>query len=137
MLSVELVSRTEIHRYAMLDDTVLFQDAIEHFERPASVDHEVLRNDLKPVDNRLFRQNVPVVWDAKTDPDAVFSESVVGICGHKSLVLEGLCSHARERHAPPRADYSWPARTSTKPEGKEGSRPSLAEPPQAPADMGG
>jgi hypothetical protein len=79
----------------------LAADQIEYFEGAPPIDHEILRDDLKPIDNGLFRQNMPIMWHAQADPNAVFSESVVGICGHKSLVLEGLCFHARERHAPP------------------------------------
>ena len=82
MLPVEFISRAEIHRYPVLDDMILFEDRIENFQGPAPVDHEILGNDLKPIDDRLFRENVPVMWDAQADPYAVFCESVEGICRH-------------------------------------------------------
>src|SRR5260221_1675246 len=107
MLSVEFVSRTEIHRYAVLDDAVLFKDGIEHFERPASVDHEILRDDLKPIDDRLFRENVPVMWHAQADPNAAFCESVEGICRHSLQdVLQELGFHALDGTGSVRSAYS-------------------------------
>ena len=82
MLPVEFISRAEIHRYPVLDDMILFEDRIENFQGPAPVDHEILGNDLKPIDDRLFREDVPVMWHPQADPDAVFCESVEGICRH-------------------------------------------------------
>ena len=82
MLAVELIGRAEIHRDAVLDDPILFENLVEHFERPAAIDHEILGDDLKPIDDRLFLENMPVMWHAQADPNAVFGEAVEAICRH-------------------------------------------------------
>ena len=45
-------------RHPMLDDAVLLENLVEHFERPATVDHEIFGNDLKPVHDRFLFQDV-------------------------------------------------------------------------------
>ncbi len=87
MLAVQPVGRSEIHRYAVLDDAVLLQDLVEHFERTPAIDHEILRDDLEPVDDRLLSENVPVMRDPQTDADSVFGEIVEGICRHDGRVF--------------------------------------------------
>src|SRR5260221_14657458 len=82
MLAVKLVSRTEINCYAVLDDAVLLKNRVEHFERSAPIDHEILRDDLKPIDDRFFRQNMPRMWHAHANTDAVLSECTAGNCRH-------------------------------------------------------
>jgi hypothetical protein len=51
-------------------------------QRPAAIDHEVFRNNLKPIDNRLTGEDVIVMRGPQTDPDAVVRESVETIGGH-------------------------------------------------------
>ena len=82
MLAIEPVGRAEIHRHAMLHDAVLLEDLIEHFERTAAIDHEIFRDDLEPIDDRLLLQNVPVMRHAQADADAVVGEIVEWICRH-------------------------------------------------------
>src|SRR5260221_13646081 len=76
VLAIQAVGRTEIHGDAMLHDAVLLEDLIEHFERPAAVDHKILGNNLEPVDRRLLAEDVAIMRDAQTDPDSVIAESV-------------------------------------------------------------
>ena len=82
MLAIELVRRAEIHRHAMLDDAVLLEDRIEHFERAAAIDHEVFRDDLEPIDHRLLLEDVPVMRHAQADSDSVFGEAIERVCWH-------------------------------------------------------
>ena len=42
----------------MLHDAVLLEDLVEHRERAAAVDHEVLGDDLEPVDDGLLLEDV-------------------------------------------------------------------------------
>ena len=74
MLAIRAVGRAEIHGDAVLHHAVLLEDLVEHVERPAAVDHEVLRDDLEPVDHGLLSQDVLVVRHAQTDADAVVVE---------------------------------------------------------------
>src|SRR5215471_1974563 len=66
----------------MLDNAILLKNGIQHFKRTAAVDHEIFRNDFKPVDYRLVRQDMPVVGNAKTNTNPVVGETVERICGH-------------------------------------------------------
>src|ERR1700758_627695 len=88
MFPVGPAGRTEIHRNSVLYDSVLLQDSIKDVERAAPVNHEVLRNDFEPVDDRLARQDVIVMRRAQPDADAIVGEIVESICGH--FVLNSL-----------------------------------------------
>jgi hypothetical protein len=66
----------------VLDHTVLLEDRVKYLERTASVDHEIFRDYFKPVDDRFLRENVPVMWNAQANPDAVFRKSIKSVCGH-------------------------------------------------------
>ena len=77
---VKPVGRAEIHGHAVLHDAILLENLVEHFERTAAVDHEIFRDDLKPVDDRFFLQDVPVMRHAQADANAVFGEIVKWIC---------------------------------------------------------
>ena len=83
MLAIERLRRTEIHGDAVLHDLVLFENLVEHCQRPATVDHVIFRDDLKPVDERLPLKNVLVVGNAQADSNSVFGESVEAICRHQ------------------------------------------------------
>ena len=83
MLAVEAVGRSEIHRHTMLNHAILFEDRVQHLERPAAVDHEILRYDLEPIDDRFFRQDMAVMWNAKADADPIIGEVVELICRHR------------------------------------------------------
>jgi hypothetical protein len=82
VLPVKRLRGAEVHGYAVLDHPILLQDAIEHVERTAAVDHVVFGDDLKPVNHRLLRQDVVVVWDAKSDADTIVGEGVKSIRRH-------------------------------------------------------
>jgi hypothetical protein len=87
---VEFVSRSEIDRYTMLYYPVLFENRVQHFQGSASIHHEILRDDFKPVDDRFFCENVPVMWHAQPYADAVFGESIESICGHNVSGRDGF-----------------------------------------------
>jgi hypothetical protein len=84
MFTVGLFSRAEIHGNAMLNNAVLFENLVEDFQRPTSVAHEILGNDLKPIDDRLLFKDVAVVGYAQADANAVFGE-VVKLIGRHGL----------------------------------------------------
>jgi hypothetical protein len=69
----------------MLDDAVLLENAIEHFERSSAIDHEIFRDDLEPVDDRFLFENVAIVRHAKSDADAVIRLTIKCVRGHVSL----------------------------------------------------
>src|SRR6476646_5474424 len=89
MLAVEFIRRTKIDGDSMLNDAVLFQNRIEHFKGSTAIDHEVLRDDFKPIYNRFLLQDVPVVRDAQADPDSVICVSIERVCGHGSWESPG------------------------------------------------
>src|SRR5277367_6743437 len=78
MLAIRTVSRAEVHGNAVLDDAVLFEDFLKHFQWPSAIAHEIFRDDLEPVDHRLLCQDVSVVWHTEANADAVLSEVVEG-----------------------------------------------------------
>ena len=75
--------RAEVHRNAMLHDAIALEDLIEHGQRSAAIDHEVFRDDFKPVHHRLARKDVLVVRNAQTDSDAVVLECIEAIASHE------------------------------------------------------
>ena len=83
MLVVEAVGRSEIHGHTMLNHAILFEDRVQHLEWPAPVDHEIFRNDLEPIDDRFFRQDMAVMWNAKADADPVIGKVVELIRRHR------------------------------------------------------
>ena len=90
MFAVERIGRTEVHRHAMLDDAVLFEQKVERLQRLPAIDHEILRDDLEPVDDRFLIEDVLVVWDAQPDADAVVGESVEWIGRQEEFVIASL-----------------------------------------------
>jgi hypothetical protein len=68
----------------VLDDAIPLKNLIEHGERAASVNHEVLRDNFEPVYDRLARKDVLVMGNAQTDADAVILERIKAITGHGS-----------------------------------------------------
>ena len=55
----------------MLHNAILLENLIEHGQRTAGIDHEILRDDLEPVDDRLARKNMLIMRNPKADSDAV------------------------------------------------------------------
>jgi len=82
MLAVKAVGRSEIHGHTMLNHAILFENGIEDFQRTSPVDHEIFRYDLEPIDDRFFRQDVAVMWNAKADADSIIGKVVKLICRH-------------------------------------------------------
>src|ERR1700756_4043152 len=66
----------------MLNNAVLIENLIEDLERAATIDHIVFRDDLKPIDHRLLREDVIVVWHSQADADSVVGESIEAIGRH-------------------------------------------------------
>src|SRR5882724_11299042 len=81
MFAVNPVRRTEVHGNAVLNDAVLIQDLIEDAQRTAAVDHEIFRNNLEPVDDRLTREDVIVVRRTQANANAVVRKSIKPISG--------------------------------------------------------
>jgi hypothetical protein len=82
MLLVRAVGRAEIQGDAVLHDAVLGEDPVEHLEWATAIDHEILGDDLEPVDRGLPAQDVVVVRDAQADADAVVGVAVEWVGGH-------------------------------------------------------
>src|SRR5882757_3980950 len=86
MLAVWLLSRSEIHGNAVLYDFVLLKDLIQDVQRPSAIDHEILRDDLKPVDNRFARENMVVVGSTQADSYTVICKPIKAISRHSCFV---------------------------------------------------
>ena len=82
MFAVQRLRRAEVHGNAVLHHSVLLQYLVEHLQRAPPIDHEILRDDFKPVDHRLLIKDVLVMRNAQPDADAVIREAVEAICGH-------------------------------------------------------
>jgi hypothetical protein len=67
----------------MPNNSVLIENLVEHLEGTSAVDHVVLRDDLKPIDDWLLRENVIVVRNSQTDADSVVAVSVEAIGRHR------------------------------------------------------
>jgi hypothetical protein len=67
---------------AVLHHAVLLQDHVQDLERPAALDHEVLGDDLEPVDDRLPREDVRVVGDPQAYADAIIAVSIEAVGRH-------------------------------------------------------
>src|SRR6266446_2151257 len=82
VFAVGLLSRAEIHRDAVLHDFVLVEDPIQDVQRPPAIDHEILRDNLKPVDNGLARKNMVVVRSTQANPYSVICKPIKAISRH-------------------------------------------------------
>jgi|ERR1700682_2413545 len=69
----------------MLYHAVLFQNLVKHLQWPAAVDHEVFRDDLEPIHDWLFVENMLVMGNAQSDTYAVVGISIEAVCRHKVL----------------------------------------------------
>ena len=83
VFGVERLRRAEVHGDAVLDDAVLLENLVEHFERTAAVDHVVFGDDFEPVDDRLLGEDVVVVRNAQADADTVIGKCVEAIGRHE------------------------------------------------------
>ncbi len=66
----------------MLHNFVLFKNLIEDVQRPSTVDHEIFRDDLKPVDNGFARKNMLVMWSAEPNSNPVICKPIKAISRH-------------------------------------------------------
>jgi hypothetical protein len=51
-------------------------------QRAAAIDHEIFRDNLEPIHDRLTREDVIVVRGTQTDPYSVVCESIEAIGRH-------------------------------------------------------
>ena len=79
---IQRIGGTEVHRHAVLDNAILLQNLVEDVKRSSCIDHEIFRDDLKPIDRRLLRQDMLVVGDAKANANAVVGEVIEAIRRH-------------------------------------------------------
>src|SRR6266478_410012 len=82
VFSIRLLRRAEIHRDTMLDDFVLIEDLVQNVQRPSAVDHEILRNDFKPVHNGFARKNMLVMWGPQAYANPVIRKRIKTIRSH-------------------------------------------------------
>ncbi len=66
----------------MLYDFVLIEDLIQNVQRSAAVNHEILRDDFKPVDNGFARKNMLVVRSPQSNPNPVIRKRIKAIRSH-------------------------------------------------------
>jgi hypothetical protein len=60
----------------------LLENLIEDVQRPSPVDHEILRDDLKPVDDGFARKNMVVVRSTQTDAYPIICKPIKAISRH-------------------------------------------------------
>ena len=82
MVAVQRLCLAEVHRHAVLNDSVLIENLVENFEWAATIDHVVLGDDLEPIDHRLLRKDVVVMRHAQADADAIVGVSIETIGWH-------------------------------------------------------
>src|SRR5260370_372253 len=82
VLAVQRLGRAKVHRDTVLHGAIALQNLIEHFEWAPAIDHEVFRDDLKPVDDRFLFEDVIVMGYPQADADTVIRISVKAIRGH-------------------------------------------------------
>ena len=66
----------------MLNDAVLLEDLVENAQRTPGVAHVILRNNLEPIHNGFFTQDVAVMRHTQANADAVSGLVVESIRGH-------------------------------------------------------
>src|ERR1700755_2776881 len=76
VLAVGLLARAEIHRDAVLHDFVLIEYLIQNVQRPAAVNHEILGDDFKPVDDRFTREDMLIVRSAQANSNPVIRKPI-------------------------------------------------------------
>ena len=106
VIAVQGLCAAKVHGDTMLNDSILIEDLVKNLERASAVDHVVLRDDLKPIDDWLLRENVVVVRNSQTDPDSIVGVSVEAIGRHRRSDLgeevqsaEGSCLYTQASHA--------------------------------------
>ncbi len=60
----------------MLHNAILLENGIQHFKRPAAVNHEILRDNLEPIDHRFLGENMAVMGNTQTDADPVIGKVI-------------------------------------------------------------
>jgi hypothetical protein len=88
MFAIWWLMGTKVHGNTMLDDAIALKNLIENMQRSPTIDHVVLGDDLEPIHNRLFGENVLVMRHAKTYPNSEVCESIERICWHVSIFLK-------------------------------------------------
>ncbi len=86
MFAVQRLRGTEVHRNAMLHNAIPVENLIENLQCTAAIDHVVLGNDLKPIDDRLLRKDMVVVRHPQSDAYAIVGKPVETICRHDPVL---------------------------------------------------
>ena len=73
----------------MLDDSITLKNLIENMQGSPTIDHVVLGDDLEPIHNRFFGENMLIMRHAKSYPNSEVCESIERICWHVSIFLKG------------------------------------------------
>src|SRR5215472_15411421 len=89
MLAVQGFGGTEIHRDAVLNHPISFQNQIERLQRSTAVYHEVFGNDLEPADDGFLLKDVLVVRNTQTNADAIIGVAVKPVPRHESRLRMG------------------------------------------------
>jgi hypothetical protein len=69
----------------MLDDAVPIEDLVEYLQSPPTINHVVLGDDFKPVDDGFLGEDVIVVGDTQAYPHAIIAKSIKTIGWHYKL----------------------------------------------------
>jgi hypothetical protein len=80
----------------VLDDLILLEDLVQDLQRASAFAHIVFADDLKPIDDRLLIENVPVVGTRRPMPmpRLVYPlKRLAGMSDHRNL-------HSRRNVAP-------------------------------------
>lgn len=70
MIEVESARIAGIEADAVHHDLLLIEDPIQDLQRPSAINHEILRDDLEPINGRLFAENVALVRHPQTNSSA-------------------------------------------------------------------
>ncbi len=82
VFAVGLLCRSEIHRDSVLHDLVLIEYLIQNVQRPAAVNHEILGDNFKPVDDGFTREDMLIVRSAQANSNPVISKPIKATFRH-------------------------------------------------------
>jgi hypothetical protein len=88
MFTVQRLSGPKVHRDPMLDDTVALKNFIQYLKSSATLNHIVFGDDLKPVHDRLFREDVSVMRYPQAYAYAIVGVPIEPVCRHVRLLIK-------------------------------------------------
>src|SRR5260370_8557974 len=88
MFAIRWHMGTKVHRNPVLDNSIALKNLIEDMQRPPIIDHVVLRDNLEPIHDRFFGENMLVMRHSKSYPNSEVCESIERICWHVSSFPE-------------------------------------------------